>query len=374
MALAIKKGSDVKPLVCHSTGGRDLDQIFMFPERRFGVVYGPSSGGKSTILMEHVAARQQADPKFTCLLIAAESMDGIEDRYYETHLGVDLDRLDVVPTGDVPPMEELFDFLLGSNMMAAKKGPEEAHLKRYNGAVFKEYDLVLVDSFDALSARQEYLDTKKKSRGVTNDNPGVKARKFSEALRRICAALDNLDCAMYGICQTRADIGGYGALHKVTCGEALKYYASFRLAVKRGDRIQDGTGTDAKTIGFERKVCLEKTKISGNELKVAISPFIFGVGLDTFIGDFNSAIGPIIDAKGAFYYYEGFPESGTKKKRVIQGRDNAIQFFRADPTRMARLKEELDKYYEDLALHDTGVREENPAEAIAPPTIVPAEQ
>jgi len=365
MALVIKKGTDVAPLKLHSTGHVALDEIFKFPAQRFGVVYGPPGGGKSSLLAEHVAQRQNDDKKFTCLWIAAESMDGIEDGYYHDILNVDMNRLDVVPTGDVPPMEELFNDLLGTNAMAAKNGAIEAHLRRYKDAIFKDYDLVIIDSSDGLSARQEYLDSKNKSRGLDNDNPGVKARKWSEGLRRIVAALDNLKSSLYVVSQTRSNIGGYGKLTDVTGGNAMKYYSSFRLAVKRGDLITKGTEANKTTIGFDRLVCIEKTKISANELKIANLPYLFGEGVDTFFGMLNACIGPIVTVKGAWHYYDGFPKN-KKGIGVLQGRDNVVQFFKEDQTRIDKLENELCAYQKKINSRDVSVREENSAEAAKP--------
>lgn len=365
MALKIKKGSEVSPLVLRPTGSPELDQIFQFPANRVGVVYGPSSGGKSTLLIEHVAFMQSIDPKFTCLLVAAESMDGISDGYY-SGMGVDMDRLDVIETGDVPPMEELFDALLGSNKMAAKVGAVEAHLKRFEGAIFKEYDLVIIDSSDGLSARQEYLDSKNKNRGVANDNPGVKARKWSEGLRRICGALDNLDSALYIVCQTRANIGGYGALTAVTGGNAIKYYSSFRLAVKRGDPIESGPKDNKVKEGYYRKVVLEKTKISGNELQEVECPFIFGKGLDQIIGLFNASLGSVITMSGSWFYSDIFPEAGAKSKRSIQGRESAVQFLRDNESAVLELSTKLDEYEQQRHNNQTDVRVDNTAESAEP--------
>ena len=361
MSLKIKKGSEVSPVVFRTTGSAELDDIFKFPANRVGIVYGPPGGGKSSSLMEHVAAMQQIDQDFKALLIAAESMDGIADGYYKDVIGVDMDRMDVVETKDVPPMEELMNALLGKNVMAAANKAKglEPRLKRYEGALLKEYDLVIIDSVDAIRARQVFLDSKNKTRGIDNDNPGVNARKWSEGLPQICAAVDALNSAVYGICQTRANIGGYGALHQVTGGQAWKYYSSFRLAIKRGKVIEEGTNENKRTLGYYRNVLIEKTKISGNELKSVDCPYIFGEGLDTTIGLFNACLGPIISCAGAWHYCDLFPELSSGK-RGIQGRANAIQFFKSSPEATQQLQAMLDEYQHLQTTTIVDVRTENP--------------
>ena len=217
-------------------------------------------------------------------------------------------------------------------------------LIRHKDSLFHSYDLIVLDSADALNSRQEYVGSDNKSRGLDNDNPGVKARKWSEGLRKIVGALANCKCSLYAVCQLRSKIGQTrGKLEDVTGGNAMKYYSSFRLYVWRGDWIEEGTGENKERIGFYRKVALEKTKISANEGKIAEMPYIFGSGVDSLIGIFNTAIGPIIENRGAWFYSDLFHENG-KGKRAIQGRSAAIQFFRENKPEAEKLEQAVDHY------------------------------
>jgi len=295
MKLGAESKLDVQAV---STGSLSLDLalgVGGVPKGRITEIYGPESGGKTTLALSIVAQSQKAGG--TCAFIDAEHA---LDPVYARALGVNTDELLVSQPDNGEQALEIMELLVRS------------------GAV----DVVVVDSVAALTPRAEI-------EGEMGDSlPGLQARLMSQALRKLTAILSKTGTAAIFINQVREKIGVmYGNPETTTGGRALKFYASVRLDVRKiGQPVK--MGNDA--IGNTVKVKTVKNKVAPPFKEVELT-LMYGKGFDqlsdlvTLASDME-----IIKKAGSFYSYND--------ERIGQGKEKAIAYIAERPEMEAEIR------------------------------------
>lgn len=288
--MKLGKAGVVAEIESISTGSLGLDMalgIGGLPKGRVIEVFGPESSGKTTLALHTVAEIQKAGG-----VAAFVDAEHALDPSYAGKLGVNLDDLLVSQPDNGEQALEIVDTLVRS------------------GAV----DIVVVDSVAALTPKAEI-------EGEMGDSlPGLQARLMSQALRKLTGSINKSNCIVLFINQIRHKIGVmYGSPETTTGGNALKFYASVRLDIRRTGTIKKGD--DA--IGNETKVKVVKNKVSP-PFKTAEFDILFGEGIsrEGEIIDMGVAA-KIVEKSGAWYAYNG--------EKIGQGRDNAREFLRENP-------------------------------------------
>ncbi|RPD36896.1 recombinase RecA [Candidatus Liberibacter solanacearum] len=270
-----------------SSGSLGLDialGIGGFPKGRIVEIYGPESSGKTTLALHAIAQSQKAGG--TCAFVDAEhALDSV----YARKLGVDLKNLLISQPDTGEQALEITDMLVRS------------------GAV----DIIVVDSVAALTPRAEIEGD------MGESLPGLQARLMSQALRKLTGSISRSNCILIFINQIRMKIGVmFGSPETTTGGNALKFYASVRLDIRRIGTIKE---KDA-IVGNQTRVKVVKNKMA--------SPFK-QVEFDIMYGEGISRVGElidlgvkasIVDKSGAWFSYKG--------QRLGQGRENAKVFLR----------------------------------------------
>ncbi|MBS1703313.1 MAG: recombinase RecA [Armatimonadetes bacterium] len=295
--------NDREPIEAIPTGSLSLDMslgIGGIPRGRIIEIYGPESGGKTTLALHCVAEAQRLGD--ICLYVDAEHALDIE---YARMLGVDIDKLYISQPSSGEEALEIADTIIKS------------------GAV----GLVVVDSVAALVPRAEI-------EGEMGDTfVGVQARMMSQALRKLGGTLSKSKTACIFINQIREKIGVmYGNPETTPGGRALKFWASVRLEVRKGDAIKNGT----EQTGARTKVKIVKNKVAP-PFKVAEFDLIFGKGISKAgdVLDIGTAKG-IITRSGTYFNYDEI--------RLGQGRDNARTYLEENP----KVFEEIDRKVRDI--------------------------
>ncbi|MDO4724106.1 MAG: recombinase RecA [Comamonadaceae bacterium] len=273
-----------------STGSLGLDValgVGGLPRGRVIEIYGPESSGKTTLTLQVIAEMQKLGG--TCAFVDAEHALDVQ---YAGKLGVQVKDLLISQPDTGEQALEVVDSLVRS------------------GAV----DLVVVDSVAALTPKAEI-------EGDMGDAlPGLQARLMSQALRKLTATIKKTNCMVIFINQIRMKIGVmFGSPETTTGGNALKFYASVRLDIRRTGAIKKGD----EVIGNETKVKVVKNKVSP-PFKTAQFDIMFGSGIsrEGEIIDMG-VLGRIVDKSGAWYSYNG--------EKIGQGRDNAKAFLKENP-------------------------------------------
>lgn len=283
-----------------STGSLGLDLalgIGGLPKGRIVEIYGPESSGKTTLTLQVIANMQKQGG--TCAFIDAEHA---LDSAYAAKLGVNLDDLLLSQPDNGEQALEIADALVRS------------------GSV----DLVVIDSVAALTPKSE-LD------GEMGDSlPGLQARLMSQAMRKLTSSISKTNTLVICINQLRMKIGmtGYGGNPETTTGgNALKFYASVRLDIRRIGSAKVGE----EIIGNETKVKVVKNKMAP-PFKTAVFDIIFGQGISKVgeIVDKGVEIG-VIQKSGAWYSLNG--------EKIGQGRENAKEFLNEH----ASLRDDIEK-------------------------------
>jgi recombination protein RecA len=273
-----------------STGSLGLDialGVGGLPRGRVVEIYGPESSGKTTLTLQVISEMQRIGG--TCAFIDAEHA---LDAQYAQKLGVNLHELLISQPDTGEQALEIVDALVRS------------------GSV----DLIVIDSVAALTPKAEI-------EGEMGDSlPGLQARLMSQALRKLTATIKRSNCLVIFINQLRMKIGVmFGNPETTTGGNALKFYASVRLDIRRVGSIKKGE----EVIGSETKVKVVKNKVAP-PFKQADFDILYGEGIsrEGEVVDLGSQHG-IVEKSGAWYSYNG--------ERIGQGKDNARDYLRERP-------------------------------------------
>jgi recombination protein RecA len=273
-----------------STGSLGLDialGVGGLPRGRVVEIYGPESSGKTTLTLQVIAEMQKLGG--TCAFIDAEHALDVQ---YASKLGVRLEDLLISQPDTGEQALEIADALVRS------------------GSV----DLIVIDSVAALTPKAEI-------EGEMGDSlPGLQARLMSQALRKLTATIKRTNCLVIFINQIRMKIGVmFGNPETTTGGNALKFYASVRLDIRRTGSIKKGE----EVIGSETKVKVVKNKVAP-PFRAAEFDILYGEGIsrEGEVLDLGAGCG-VVEKSGAWYSYGG--------DRIGQGKDNAREFLREHP-------------------------------------------
>ncbi len=273
-----------------STGSLGLDValgVGGLPRGRVIEIYGPESSGKTTMTLQVIAEMQKLGG--TCAFIDAEHA---LDTVYAQKLGVNLEDLLISQPDTGEQALEITDALVRS------------------GAV----DLVVIDSVAALTPRAEI-------EGDMGDSlPGLQARLMSQALRKLTGSISRTNTMVIFINQIRMKIGVmFGNPETTTGGNALKFYASVRMDIRRTGSIKSGD----EVIGNETKVKVVKNKVAP-PFKEAHFDILYGEGVSREGEIIDLGVeAKVVEKSGAWYSYSG--------ERIGQGKDNARQYLRERP-------------------------------------------
>ena len=282
-----------------STGSLMLDialGIGGLPKGRVVEIYGPEASGKTTLTLQTIAACQKAGG--TCAFIDAEhALDPI----YAQKLGVNLDELYLSQPDTGEQALEIVDMLVRSNAV----------------------DMVVIDSVAALTPKAEI-------EGEMGDVlPGLQARLMSQALRKLTGNIKRSNCMVFFINQLRQKIGMMmpGQSNEVTTGgNALKFYASVRLDIRRIGAIKKGE----EIIGNQTRIKVVKNKLAP-PFKQVITEILYGEGISREGELIDMGVeAKLVEKAGAWYSYDG--------ERIGQGKENARQYLKENPAAAAKLE------------------------------------
>jgi recombination protein RecA len=288
--MRLGEGEVIEDIQVVSTGSLGLDValgVGGLPRGRVVEIYGPESSGKTTLTLQVIAEMQKEGG--TCAFIDAEHALDIQ---YAQKLGVNLQELLISQPDTGEQALEIVDALVRS------------------GSV----DLIVIDSVAALTPKAEL-------EGEMGDAlPGLQARLMSQALRKLTATIKKTNTMVIFINQIRMKIGVmFGSPETTTGGNALKFYASVRLDIRRTGSIKKGE----EVIGSETKVKVVKNKVSP-PFKTAEFDILYGEGISREGEIVDMGVeARILDKSGAWYAYNG--------EKIGQGKDNAREFLRENP-------------------------------------------
>ena len=280
-----------------STGSLGLDialGVGGLPRGRVVEIYGPESSGKTTLTL-HVIAEAQKRGGVCAFVDAEHALDPV----YARKLGVNLDDLLISQPDTGEQALEITDTLVRS------------------GAI----DVLVVDSVAALTPRAEI-------EGEMGDvQPGLQARLMSQALRKLTASISRSNCMVIFINQIRMKIGVmYGSPETTTGGNALKFYASVRLDIRRIGAIKDRD----EVVGNHTRVKVVKNKVAPPFKQVEFD-IMYGEGISKMgeLVDLGAKAG-VVEKSGAWFSYDS--------QRLGQGRENAKAFLRQNPEIAQRIE------------------------------------
>ena len=283
-------GSVVNDIQVVSTGSLGLDialGIGGLPRGRVVEIYGPESSGKTTLTLQVIAEMQKLGG--TAAFIDAEHA---LDPTYDQKLGVNLDELLISQPDTGEQALEIADMLVRSASV----------------------DVVVIDSVAALVPKAEI-------EGEMGDSlPGLQARLMSQALRKLTANINRTNTLVIFINQIRMKIGVmFGSPETTTGGNALKFYASVRLDIRRIGGIKKGD----EVVGNETRVKVVKNKVAP-PFREAIFDILYGEGTsrEGEIVELGVAH-KLVEKSGSWYAYNG--------EKIGQGKDNAREFLKANP-------------------------------------------
>jgi recombination protein RecA len=297
-AMFLNDKSVIGDIEVFSTGSLGLDValgVGGLPRGRVVEIYGPESSGKTTLTLQVVAACQRKGG--TAAFIDAEHA---LDPTYAEKLGVKLDDLLISQPDTGEQALEITDVLVRSNAV----------------------DLIIIDSVAALTPKDEIEGD------MGDHHVGKQARLMSQALRKLTANLKRSNTLAIFINQIRMKIGVmFGNPETTTGGNALKFYSSVRLDIRRTGAVKKGD----EVVGNETRVKVVKNKVAP-PFKQAEFEIMYGEGISRLgeVIDFGVKL-ELIEKAGAWYSYAG--------TRIGQGKENAKQYLRDNP----QIAEELDK-------------------------------
>ena len=283
-----------------STGSLGLDialGVGGLPRGRVVEIYGPESSGKTTLTLRVIAQMQKIGG--TCAFIDAEHALDVQ---YAEKLGVKLDELYLSQPDTGEQALEITDSLVRS------------------GAV----DLVVIDSVAALTPKNEIEGD------MGEAMPGLQARLMSQALRKLTSSINRSKTLVIFINQIRMKIGvTYGSPEVTAGGNALKFYSSVRIDIRRKQSLKKGDDV----FGSETKVKVVKNKVAP-PFKEATFDILYGEGIsyEGELLDIGSDLN-IVDKSGAWYAYEG--------TKIGQGRDNARAWLRENPDKALEIENKI---------------------------------
>ena len=288
--MRLGEGEVIEDIQVVSTGSLGLDialGVGGLPRGRVVEIYGPESSGKTTLTLQVIAEMQKIGGQ--CAFVDAEHALDIQ---YAQKLGVNLQDLLISQPDTGEQALEIVDSLVRS------------------GAV----DLIVVDSVAALTPKAEL-------EGEMGDSlPGLQARLMSQALRKLTATIKKTNCMVIFINQIRMKIGVmFGSPETTTGGNALKFYASVRLDIRRIGALKNGDDV----VGNATRVKVVKNKVAP-PFKVVEFDIMYGEGVSKTgeLIDLGDKAG-IVEKSGSWYSYDG--------QRIGQGRENAKKFLKDNP-------------------------------------------
>ena len=264
------------------------------PKGRITEIYGPESSGKTTLTL-HIIAQAQKNGGIAAFIDAEHALDP----QYAKALGVDIDNLYVSQPDTGEQALDICEALARSNAV----------------------DLIVIDSVAALTPKAE-IEGDMESATV-----GMQARLMSRALRKITAVVGKSNTAVIFINQLRDKIGVlYGNPETTTGGKALKFFASVRIDIRKGEPIKNGS----ELIGNKCKIKVVKNKVAP-PFKTAEVDMLFGKGIsrESSLMDFAIDSG-IITKSGSWFSYQG--------ERIGQGKENAKEFLLSHPEIMEEVE------------------------------------
>ncbi len=292
------------------------------PKGRVIEIYGPESSGKTTLALHAVAEVQKAGG-----VAAFVDAEHALDPTYSAALGVDIENLLVSQPDNGEAAMEIVDQLVRSAAV----------------------DIVVIDSVAALVPRAEI-------EGEMGDNQvGLQARLMSKALRKVAGNIGKSGCTVIFLNQLRQKIGvTYGSPEVTTGGNALKFYASVRLDIRRIQTLKKGSEGE---YGIRAKVKVAKNKVAP-PFRVAEFDIIFGLGISSLgcLVDLAEQTG-VITRKGAWYSYNG--------DNIGQGRDNTVKYleenseFAATVDRLVREKLDMGAVVQANSVSPVDIEEED---------------
>jgi recombination protein RecA len=305
MRLGSKETMQVETI---STGSLGLDialGVGGLPRGRVIEIYGPESSGKTTLAL-HVIAEAQKGGGTAAFIDAEHALDPV----YARKLGVNIDELIVSQPDTGEQALEIVDTLVRSNAI----------------------DVLVVDSVAALVPRAEIEGE------MGDSHVGLQARLMSQSLRKLTGSISRSRCMVIFINQLRMKIGVmYGNPETTTGGNALKFYASVRLDIRRTGQIKDRDDI----VGNATRVKVVKNKVAPPFKQVEFD-IMYGEGISKVgeILDLGVKAG-VVDKAGAWFSYDSV--------RIGQGRENAKQFLRENPEMMAKLEKTIRSKTEAVA-------------------------
>ncbi|MEK9495654.1 recombinase RecA [Photorhabdus sp. P32] len=306
MRLGEDRSMDVETI---STGSLSLDIALGaggLPMGRIVEIYGPESSGKTTLTLQVIAAAQREGK--TCAFIDAEhALDPI----YAKKLGVDIDNL------------------LCSQPDTGEQALEICDALTRSGAV----DVIIVDSVAALTPKAEIEGE------IGDSHMGLAARMMSQAMRKLAGNLKSSNTLLIFINQIRMKIGVmFGNPETTTGGNALKFYASVRLDIRRIGSVKNGE----EVVGSETRVKVVKNKVAA-PFKQAEFQIMYGEGINTYGELIDLGVKhKLVEKAGAWYSYNG--------DKIGQGKANATIYLKEHP----EIATELDKKLREMLLHNAG--------------------
>ncbi len=298
--MRLDDGKAVEDIQTVSTGSLGLDialGVGGLPRGRVIEIYGPESSGKTTLTLQVVAEMQRQGG--ICAFVDAEHALDVQ---YAQKLGVDLRDLLISQPDTGEQALEIVDALVRSGSI----------------------DLIIIDSVAALTPKAEL-------EGEMGDSlPGLQARLMSQALRKLTATIKKTNTMVIFINQIRMKIGVmFGSPETTTGGNALKFYASVRMDIRRVGSIKRGE----EVIGSETKVKVVKNKVAP-PFKTADFDILYGEGIsrEGEIVDLG-VLHKVIDKSGAWYAYNG--------EKIGQGKDNCREFLKENPALAAEIEDKI---------------------------------
>ena len=269
-----------------------------YPKGRVIEIYGPESSGKTTLTLHAIAECQKAGG-----IAAFIDAEHAFDRFYAEKLGVDLGELVISQPDNGEQALEIADNLIRS------------------GAV----DALVIDSVAALTPKSEI-------EGEMGDSKmGLHARLMSQALRKLTSSISKTNCAVFFINQLREKIGVmFGNPETTTGGNALKFYASVRIDIRRSTQLKD---TEGGALGNKTRVKIVKNKVAP-PFKTAEFDIMYGEGISKTgeILDIGVEL-DIIEKSGSWFSYGG--------SKLGQGRDSVKSILKDNPELMEELEQKI---------------------------------